>query len=99
MGLFDKFRKKVRNISKETDTEELTEPEPLEINNERISMQTELEPIQIDNKAELTPPKQETEWDEWDEPLEESSEEPWKKLSKKERKKQRKELQLSLIHI
>ena len=38
MGLFDKFRKKVRNISKETDTEELTEPEPLEINNERIPM-------------------------------------------------------------
>ena len=83
MGLFDKFRKKVRNISKETDTEELTEPEPLEINNERIPMQTELEPIQIENKAEISPPIQEMEWDEWDEPLAESSEEPWKKTIQK----------------
>ena len=93
MGLFDKFRRKVRNISEETDTEELTEPESPRINQREISMQNELKPIQSEKKVETTVSKQETEWDEWDEPLEESSEEPWKKLSKKERKKQKKELQ------
>ena len=93
MGLFDKFRRKVRNISEETDTEELTEPESPRINQREIPMQNELKSIQSEKKVETTVSKQETEWDEWDEPLEESSEEPWKKLSKKERKKQKKELQ------
>ena len=93
MGLFDKFRRKVRNISEETDTEELTEPESPRINQREIPMQNELKPIQSEKKVETTVSKQETEWDEWDEPLEVSSVEPWKKLSKKERKKQKKELQ------
>ena len=64
MGLFDKFRRKVRNISEETDTEELTESESPGITQEKILMQNESKPIQIEKEAEIIVPKQETEWDE-----------------------------------
>ena len=51
MGLFDKFRRKVRNISEETDTEELTEPESPRINQREIPMQNESKPIQNEKKS------------------------------------------------
>ena len=82
MGLFDKFRRKVRNISEETDTEELTEPESPRINQREIPMQNESKPIQSEKKVETTVSKQETEWDEWDEPLVESSERSRKSSSR-----------------
>jgi len=94
MGLFDKFRKKVKVIADEANTEDLTEIEgdtkqdithtPI-IHNESKSIQTASEPIEHPtNKA--------TEWDEWDPEEEEDTEDPWKKLSKKERKKLKKEI-------
>ena len=94
MGLFDKFRKKVKVIADEANTEDLTEIEgdtkqdiihtPI-IHNESKDIQTASEPIEHPtNKA--------TEWDEWDPEEEEDTEDPWKKLSKKERKKLKKEI-------
>jgi len=91
MGLFDKFRKKVKTIAEEIDTEELTEegleenpPITKPIQNESKTIQNELiepEPMEKPN----------TEWEEWGPEEEESPEDPWKKLSKKERKKLKKE--------
>ena len=91
MGLFDKFRKKVKTIAEEIDTEELTREGLEESPPSAKPIQNELKPIQ----NELTDPepteKPNNEWDEWGSEEEESPEDPWKKLSKKERKKLKKE--------
>ena len=91
MGLFDKFRRKVKTIAEETDTEELTEESPVEplpstplIQNESKPIQNELKEIEV-----IEPPS--SEWDEWESESDEDPEDPWKKLSKKERKKLKKE--------
>tara|TARA_B100001123_G_scaffold446522_1_gene601240 strand:- start:149 stop:1468 length:1320 start_codon:yes stop_codon:yes gene_type:complete len=87
MGIFDRFRKKVKNIAQEVDSEDLTE---LDESPSEPIMQTELKHIQNEPPVETiveTPPQiEESEWDEWeDTPT--PSQDPWKKLSKKERKK------------
>jgi len=91
MGLFDKFRKKVKTIAEEIDTEELTEEGIEESPPIPKPIQNELKPIQ--NELIETGPmeKPNTEWEEWATEEEESPEDPWKKLSKKERKKLKKE--------
>ena len=91
MGLFDKFRRKVKTIAEETDAEELTEESPVEPLSPSPLIQNELKPIQNELKEiEVieTPP---SEWDEWESESVEEPEDPWKKLSKKERKKLKKE--------
>ncbi|MBK00104.1 MAG: signal recognition particle-docking protein FtsY [Euryarchaeota archaeon] len=100
MGLFDKFRKRVRNISEETNAEDLTEEKEL-MHNASNNMQSVEQNADIIEKTEPSKKKTlpeeaieaESEWDEWEDSSTESPEEPWKKLSKKERKKQKKELQ------
>ena len=87
MGLFDRFRKKVKNIASEVDSEELTEDvESKNLENTPI-MQNESK----ETHSELLPSQKhlekEEEWDEWDTDSQNPPEEPWKKLSKKERKK------------
>ena len=90
MGLFDKFRKKVKTIAEETNTDDLTEVGEINEQQEENVMQNELEIMQNENYVVETPPKSNTEWDEWDSEPEENTEDPWKKLSKKERKKLKK---------
>ncbi|HJM44440.1 MAG TPA: signal recognition particle-docking protein FtsY [Candidatus Poseidoniaceae archaeon] len=90
MGLFDKFRKKVKTIAEETNTDDLTEVGEINEQQEENVMQNELEIMQKENYVVETPPKSNTEWDEWDSEPEENTEDPWKKLSKKERKKLKK---------
>jgi len=90
MGLFDKFRKKVKTIAEETNTDDLTEVGEISEQQEETAMQNELEIMQNENTVVETPPKSNTEWDEWDSEQEENTEDPWKKLSKKERKKLKK---------
>jgi len=99
MGLFDKFRKKVKTIAEEIDTDELTEVGEIENNQEKKVMQYESQPIQIENPPLKTTVEKDTEWDEWDTEPEESTEDPWKKLSKKERKKLKKESKKELNQI
>ena len=92
-GEWKNNRKRVRNISEETNAEDLTE--------EKETMQNALEPMQkVETNSETTPNHDlnnnqdyteevteiESEWDEWEDSPSESSDEPWKKLSKKERK-------------
>ena len=95
MGLFDKFRKKVKVIVDEANSEDLTEAR--EDNNPKSPSapppltRNESKPIRIASPVPDLPVKEETEWDEWDSEEEEESEDPWKKLSKKERKKLKKE--------
>ena len=94
MGLFDRFRKKVKNIASEVDSEELTEDAELPdlenttiMHNELKETHSESPPLQNQSPS---PPKHletEEEWEEWDVVTPDSPEEPWKKLSKRERKK------------
>ncbi len=91
MGLFDKFRKKVKTIAEEIDTEELTEEGLATKTTVTKSIQNESKPIQNElNESEPTE-KPNAEWEEWGPDEEESPEDPWKKLTKKERKKLKKE--------
>ncbi len=97
MGLFDIFRKKVKNIAEETDSEELTENTEFENQKHPPIMQNELDTTHNELPATTPPPApskeqseeqtDDDEWDDWDATPSESFEEPWKKLSKKERKK------------
>ena len=94
MGLFDKFRKKVKVIADEANTEDLTESRDdakQEITHTPI-IHNELKNIHIASKPIESPTNKATEWDEWDSEEEEDTEDPWKKLSKKERKKLKKEI-------
>ena len=91
MGLFDKFRKKVKTIAEEIDTEELTEEGLATKTTVTKPIQNESKPIQNElNESEPTE-KPNAEWEEWGPDEEESPEDPWKKLTKKERKKLKKE--------
>ncbi len=90
MGLFDKFRKKVKTIAEETNTDDLTEIGEIKEHQEKQIMQNESEIMQKDKPPIENPPKSNTEWDDWDSEVEENTEDPWKKLSKKERKKLKK---------
>ena len=91
MGIFDKFRKRVKKISEETNTDDLTEIGPITTPPADINIQNELKPIQ--NESPTTKPIKNIsdEWDEWEVESTNSPEDPWKKLSKKERKKLKKE--------
>ena len=91
MGLFDKFRRKVKTIAEETDTEELTEESSVETPLTPTLIQNELKPIQNELNEIETIQNPTSEWDEWESESDEDPEDPWKKLSKKERKKLKKE--------
>ena len=88
MGLFDRFRKKVKNIASEVDSEELTEQGEPQNSETTPPMQIELKETHTEYPPPSKPPtEEESEWEEWDTTLSDSPEEPWKKLSKRERKK------------
>ncbi len=91
MGIFDKFRKRLKKISEDTNTEDLTEVSSIKKNTENLNMHTALNNMHKEKPPEEDIPPLQKEWDEWDQELDTSLDEPWKKLSKKERKKLKKE--------
>ncbi|MBJ23249.1 MAG: signal recognition particle-docking protein FtsY [Euryarchaeota archaeon] len=97
MGLFDKFRKRVKKISEETDTEDLTEIGSIEKPPQKINIQNESNVIHTESPTEKKFISTDSEWDEWEEEPTNTLDEPWKQLSKKERKKLKKEAKKAKI--
>ncbi len=91
MGIFDKFRRRVKKISDETNTEELTEIGQIKKIEQSTSKHNELKTIHTEYVKDEPINTTEDEWDQWEQENEIVPEEPWKKLSKKERKKLKKE--------